>query len=61
MSSSIIAALLWTAALSSGLIAGVYFTYSGFIMQAFRKIDTTQSIAAMNSIFCGEVRHECDF
>lgn len=50
MSSSIISVLLWTAALSSGLIAGVYFAFSGFIMQAFREIDTTQSIAAMNSI-----------
>ena len=50
MSSSIITVLLWTAALSSGLIAGVYFAFSGFIMQAFRKINTTQSIAAMNSI-----------
>ncbi len=50
MSSSIVIALLWTAALSSGLIAGVYFAFSGFIMQAFGKLNTTQSIAAMNSI-----------
>ncbi|MEA3411159.1 MAG: anthrone oxygenase family protein [Pseudomonadota bacterium] len=50
MSSTIVTALLWTAALSSGLIAGVYFAFSGFIMQAFRKIDATQSIAAMNAI-----------
>jgi len=50
MSSSIVTALLWTAALSSGLMAGVYFAFSGFIMQAFGKIDTTQSIVAMNSI-----------
>lgn len=50
MSSSIVTALLWTAALSSGLIAGVYFAFSGFIMPAFGKIDAAQSIAAMNSI-----------
>lgn len=50
MSSLIITALLWIAAISSGLMAGVYFAFSGFIMQAFGKIDTTQSIAAMNSI-----------
>ena len=50
ISSSIITALLWSAALSSGLIAGVYFAFSGFIMQAFDKLDATQSIAAMNSI-----------
>ena len=36
--------------LSSGLIAGVYFAFSTFIMPAFAKIETTQSIAAMNSI-----------
>ena len=50
MSSSIVTILLWTAALSSGLIAGIYFAFSGFIMQAFRKIDSTQAIAAMSSI-----------
>jgi len=50
MSSSILTVLLWAAALSSGLIAGVYFAFSTFIMPAFAKIETTQSIAAMNSI-----------
>lgn len=50
MSSSVFTVLLWAAALSSGLIAGVYFAFSVFIMQAFGKIDTAQSIAAMNSI-----------
>ena len=50
MSSSIITALLWTAALGSGLIAGIYFAFSVFIMQAFGKIEASQSIAAMNSI-----------
>jgi len=50
MSSSIVTALLWFAALSSGLIAGIYFAFSAFIMQAFSKISTTQSIAAMNAI-----------
>lgn len=50
MSSSITTALLWTAALGSGLIAGVYFAFSVFIMQAFGKINAKQSIAAMNSI-----------
>lgn len=50
MSSPVLTVLLWAAALSSGLIAGVYFAFSGFIMKAFEKIETTQSIAAMNSI-----------
>ena len=42
--------LLWAAALSSGLMAGVYFAFSGFIMKAFDKIEPAQSVAAMNSI-----------
>jgi len=50
MSSSIVTALLWAAALGSGLIAGVYFAFSGFIMRALGNINTTQAIAAMNAI-----------
>ena len=50
ISSTIVTALLWAAALSSGIIAGVYFSFSGFIMPAFGKINSTQSIVAMNSI-----------
>ncbi len=50
MSSTILTVLLWATALSSGLIAGVYFAFSGFIMKAFNKLDATQSIIAMNSI-----------
>ena len=50
MSSPMITVLLWIAALSSGLMAGVYFAFSGFIMRAFSKIDTAQSISAMNAI-----------
>ena len=42
--------LLWAAALSSGLIAGVYFAFSTFIMQAFGRIDAAKAIAAMNAI-----------
>jgi uncharacterized membrane protein len=50
MSSFIVTALFWTAALSSGLIAGIYFAFSVFIMQAFGKLETSQSVAAMNAI-----------
>jgi len=50
MSSSIVIILLWAAALSSGLMSGVYFAFSGFIMNAFGKIETAQAIAAMNAI-----------
>jgi uncharacterized membrane protein len=50
MTSSIITALFWAAALSSGLIAGIYFAFSVFIMRAFGKIETSQSVVAMNAI-----------
>ena len=50
MSSLLITVLLWAAALSSGLVAGVYFAFSGFIMKAFDKLETTQSVTAMNAV-----------
>lgn len=50
MSSPLVTALLWTTALGSGLMAGVYWAFSGFIMEAFRKIGAPKAIAAMNSI-----------
>ena len=50
MSSLIVTILLWTAALGSGLMAGVYFAFSGFIMKAFGKLEIALSIAAMNAI-----------
>jgi len=50
MSSLPVTVLLWAAALSSGLIAGVYFAFSGFIMKAFDKLETAQSVTAMNAI-----------
>ena len=50
MSSSLITVLLWAAALSSGLIAGVYFAFSGFIMKAFDKLETAQAVTTMNAV-----------
>jgi len=50
MTSSSITVLLWVAAISSGLIAGVYFAFSAFIMQAFSKIHNTKAISAMQAI-----------
>jgi|GEM_PF-4434152 len=44
MSESIITGLLWSAALGSGLMAGIYFSFSAFIMRAFDRLDTTQSL-----------------
>ena len=42
--------LLWTAAISSGLTAGIYFAFSVVILPAFSKIPVQQSVTAMNSI-----------
>jgi len=50
MSSVIVTVLLWAAALSSGIMAGVYFAFSGFIMQAFNKLSASQAVAVMNVI-----------
>lgn len=50
MSLSMVTVLLWIAALSSALMAGVYFTFSGFIMKAFASIESTKGIDAMNAI-----------
>ena len=50
MASDIVTVLLWTAALGSGLIGGVYFAFSAFIMRSFGKLETSQSVAAMNVI-----------
>jgi uncharacterized membrane protein len=41
---------LIAAAIGSGLIAGVFFAFSTFIMTAFARIPPEQGIAAMNSI-----------
>ena len=41
---------LVAAAIGSGLVAGVFFAFSTFIMTAFSRIPAEQGIAAMNSI-----------
>lgn len=50
MSTLLITVLLWAAALSSGLMTGVYFAFSGFIMKALDNIETAQAVTAMNAI-----------
>ncbi|MBY4588176.1 DUF1772 domain-containing protein [Rhizobium redzepovicii] len=41
---------LVAAAIGSGLVAGIFFAFSTFIMTAFSRIPAEQGIAAMNSI-----------
>ena len=42
--------LLWFSAISCGLLAGVYFAFSTFIMPAFGRIAPVHGVSAMNSI-----------
>lgn len=42
--------LIWFAAIGCGLMAGVYFTFSIFVMRALQAIDAAAGIAAMQSI-----------
>jgi uncharacterized membrane protein len=42
--------LILLAALGSGLVAGVFFAFSSFVMAALGKLPTSQGISAMQSI-----------
>ncbi|MCP3445088.1 DUF1772 domain-containing protein [Bradyrhizobium sp. CCGUVB14] len=48
--------LLWFAALGCGLMAGVYFAFSTFIMTSLGRLDQAAGIAAMNAINVDIVR-----
>jgi hypothetical protein len=42
--------LLWFGAMGCGMIAGLYFAFSTFVMRALGRIEQAQGISAMNSI-----------
>jgi uncharacterized membrane protein len=46
----VIPGLLWLSAIGCGLLAGLYFAFSTFIMTALGRIDQASGIAAMNAI-----------
>jgi len=48
--------LLWFSALGCGLMAGVYFAFSTFIMTSLGRLDQAAGIAAMNAINVDIVR-----
>ncbi|MDW3206180.1 MAG: anthrone oxygenase family protein [Alphaproteobacteria bacterium] len=50
MTDTIITILLWVCALGSGLMAGIYFAFSTFLMTAFARIPQAHGISAMQSI-----------
>jgi len=56
MFSLVVIVLLWAAALSSGVMAGVYLAFSGFIMRALNQLGALQAVASMNAINVAIVR-----
>ncbi|MGD9879157.1 MAG: DUF1772 domain-containing protein [Reyranella sp.] len=50
MTGFVIAALLWFSAAGCGLLAGLYFAFSAFIMTSLDRIGPAAGIAAMNAI-----------
>lgn len=50
MNTLIVNGLLWISALGAGLIAGVFFAFSTFIMKALDRSGQVHGILAMNSI-----------
>src|SRR5262245_51566353 len=42
--------VLWFSAVGCGVMAGVYFAFSGFVMTALSRIDQASGVAAMSSI-----------
>lgn len=45
-----VTALLWFGAIGCGIMAGVYFTFSTFVMKSLASVDESAGIAAMQSI-----------
>jgi uncharacterized membrane protein len=50
MIDSVITGLLWFSAIGCGLIAGLYFAFSTFIMTALQRVGPAHGAAAMNAI-----------
>jgi uncharacterized membrane protein len=50
MMDNLLFVLTLSSALGSGLIAGVFFAFSAFVMRALARLDPAQGIAAMQSI-----------
>jgi uncharacterized membrane protein len=46
----IVPGLLWFSAIGCGMLAGVYFAFSAFVMTALGRIDQAAGLSAMNAI-----------
>jgi uncharacterized membrane protein len=47
---SLLTTLVFVAAIGSGLVAGIFFAFSNFVMKALNRLQPNQSIAAMQAI-----------
>ena len=47
---TLVTSLLWLSAIGCGLLAGLYFAFSTFIMTALGRIDQAAGISSMNAI-----------
>ena len=50
MAETVVCALLWFSAIGCGLIAGLYFAFSTFILQALDRLGAERGAEAMNAI-----------
>lgn len=50
MTDPLISALAFLSALGSGLVAGIFFAFSSFVMEALARLPAGQGIAAMQSV-----------
>ena len=50
MMDTVITATLWFSAIGAGLMAGVYFAFSSFIMTSLARIPQAEGVSAMQSI-----------
>jgi len=50
MIAAVITGLLWFSAIGCGLLGGLYFAFSTFIMTALARLDQAAGISAMNAI-----------
>lgn len=50
MTQTVLKLLLWFCAIGCGLVAGVYFAFSTFVMTALGLIDASHAVATFNSI-----------
>jgi uncharacterized membrane protein len=50
MTRTVLTTLLWSLALASGLLGGVFFAFSSFIMKALSRLPAAHGVAVMNAI-----------